>query len=81
MDRSNFLVQSQAHITEWGNVGVILQIDTHSRDARIIIIPLCTASFLLTNNFKNLFLTHTELIKWKPSVVVIGIWGYKQLKF
>lgn len=52
MDRSNFLVHSQVSITEWGNVGVILQIDTHSRGATIII-PLCTASFLLTNSFKK----------------------------
>lgn len=64
MDRSNFLVHSQVSITEWGNVGVILQIDTHSRGATIIIIiPLCTASFLLTNSFKKLPLFDTELIK------------------
>lgn len=62
MDRSNFLVHSQVSITEWGNVGVILQIDTHSRGATIII-PLCTASFLLTNSFKKLPLFDTELIK------------------
>lgn len=73
MDTSNFLVQSQAHITERGNVGVILQIDKHSRDATIII-PLCTASFLLTNNFKKLPLFDTQRINLvKTSVVVIGI--------
>lgn len=72
MDTSNFLVQSQAHITERGNVGVILQIDKHSRDATII--PLCTASFLLTNNFKKLPLFDTQRINLvKTSVVVIGI--------
>lgn len=62
MDRSNFLVHSQVSITEWGNVGVILQIDTHRRGATIII-QLCTASFLLTNSFKKLPLFDTELIK------------------
>lgn len=65
MDRSNFFVHSQANITEWGNVGVVLQIDAKSvgchNNTSTACARLVSCKQTISKNY--LFLTHRELIK------------------